>query len=91
MLSPETIQSSILGCRTPRTGQVCSLCVLFLVDVFNEANGDFLCLQWIRMLFFQKMKFKNEDDRQSYAIEHPEPLLYFALSSGSHSDPAVHF
>eukprot|EP00268_Persea_americana_P061306 TRINITY_DN7731_c0_g2_i2.p1 TRINITY_DN7731_c0_g2~~TRINITY_DN7731_c0_g2_i2.p1 ORF type:complete len:553 (-),score=96.80 TRINITY_DN7731_c0_g2_i2:179-1837(-) len=65
ILTAETIQSSILGCRTPRPGQ------------------------WLRTFFFPKMKFKSGDDRQSYAIEHPEPLLHFALSSGSRSDPAV--
>lgn len=35
ILTAETIQSSILGCRTPRPGQVCSLCALFLMDIFK--------------------------------------------------------
>lgn len=35
------------------------------------------------------MKFKTGDERKTFGIDHPEPLLYFALSSGSHSDPAV--
>ncbi|KAK7816184.1 hypothetical protein CFP56_000638, partial [Quercus suber] len=34
-------------------------------------------------------KFKVGDARKAYAIEHPEPLLHFALCSGSYSDPAV--
>ncbi|KAM7520550.1 hypothetical protein LguiB_019512 [Lonicera macranthoides] len=45
--------------------------------------------QWLRMLLPSRTKFKAGDGRQAYAIEHPEPLLHFALSSGSHSDPAV--
>lgn len=36
-----------------------------------------------------KTKFKAGDARKSYAIEQPEPLLHFALCSGSYSDPAV--
>ncbi|XP_022731236.1 uncharacterized protein LOC111285866 isoform X2 [Durio zibethinus] len=34
-------------------------------------------------------KFKASDEQQKYIIDHPEPLLYFALSSGLHSSPAV--
>ncbi|XP_057421007.1 uncharacterized protein LOC130715031 [Lotus japonicus] len=45
--------------------------------------------QWFRLLFSPKTKFKAGDGRQAYAIEHPEPLLHFALCSGNHSDPAV--
>ncbi|GAB4847090.1 hypothetical protein Ancab_026100 [Ancistrocladus abbreviatus] len=45
--------------------------------------------QWLRMLLSPKTKFKVGDERQAYAIEHPEPLLHFALCSGSHSDPAL--
>ncbi|MCD7448851.1 hypothetical protein HAX54_046944 [Datura stramonium] len=39
--------------------------------------------------FSSKGKFKMGDERQTYAIEHPEPLLHFALSSGNHSIPLV--
>ncbi|VFQ68474.1 unnamed protein product [Cuscuta campestris] len=45
--------------------------------------------QWIRVLLSSKAKFRTEDKRQAFVIEHPEPLLHFALSSGNHSDPAV--
>ncbi|MBA0642743.1 hypothetical protein Goklo_027086 [Gossypium klotzschianum] len=45
--------------------------------------------QWLRFLFPSKTKFKVRDPRRAYAIESPEPLLYFALSLGSYSDPAV--
>ncbi|XP_011004603.1 PREDICTED: uncharacterized protein LOC105111059 isoform X1 [Populus euphratica] len=45
--------------------------------------------QWIRTLLSSKSKFKTVEDRQSYATDHSEPLLHFALCSGSHSDPAV--
>ncbi|XWS26511.1 hypothetical protein CRYUN_Cryun26dG0038100 [Craigia yunnanensis] len=34
-------------------------------------------------------KFKASDEQQKYTIDHPEPLLYFALSCGLHSSPAV--
>ncbi|KAK6237534.1 hypothetical protein QUC31_003003 [Theobroma cacao] len=45
--------------------------------------------QWLRLLLSSRAKFKTGDERQAYAIEHPEPLLHFALCSGNHSDPAV--
>ncbi|KAG2301010.1 hypothetical protein Bca4012_059308 [Brassica carinata] len=45
--------------------------------------------QWLRLLLASK-KFKARgDERLAYAIDHPEPLLHFALTSGSHSDPPV--
>nr|POE67764.1 hypothetical protein CFP56_50020 [Quercus suber] len=47
------------------------------------------CCQWLWLLFSSKTKFKVGDARKAYAIEHPEPLLHFALCSGSYSDPAV--
>ncbi|XP_057529227.1 uncharacterized protein LOC130807872 isoform X1 [Amaranthus tricolor] len=45
--------------------------------------------QWLRMLLSPRTKFKSGDHRQAYALEHPEPILHFALCSGSHSDPAL--
>ncbi|KAL0332250.1 UNVERIFIED_CONTAM: hypothetical protein Scaly_2126500 [Sesamum calycinum] len=45
--------------------------------------------QWLRLLLSSKTKFKAGDDRQAYGTGRPEPLLHFALSAGSHSDPAV--
>ncbi|KAG8641291.1 hypothetical protein MANES_13G133300v8 [Manihot esculenta] len=45
--------------------------------------------QWLRLLLPSRSKFKTGDERQTYAIENPEPLLHFALCSGSHSDPVV--
>ncbi|XP_050366692.1 uncharacterized protein LOC126785128 isoform X2 [Argentina anserina] len=45
--------------------------------------------QWLRLLFNMQTKFKHGDVRKSYAIENLEPLLHFALCSGSYSDPAV--
>ncbi|KAM7252225.1 hypothetical protein ACFE04_024108 [Oxalis oulophora] len=45
--------------------------------------------QWLRLLLLSKTKFKSGDERQAYAIEHPQALLHFALCSGTHSDPAV--
>ncbi|PON54096.1 Ternary complex factor MIP1, leucine-zipper [Parasponia andersonii] len=45
--------------------------------------------QWLRLFLSPRTKFKAGDERQAYVIDHPEPLLHFALCSGSHSDPAV--
>ncbi|KAE9616533.1 putative ternary complex factor MIP1, leucine-zipper [Lupinus albus] len=45
--------------------------------------------QWLRLWFPSKIKPKVRDGRKGYAIRHPEPLLLFALCTGSHSDPAV--
>ncbi|XP_039058159.1 uncharacterized protein LOC120201657 isoform X1 [Hibiscus syriacus] len=45
--------------------------------------------QWLRFLFPSKTKFKVGDPRRAFAIESQEPLLHFALCSGSYSDPAV--
>ncbi|KAK4781081.1 hypothetical protein SAY87_017187 [Trapa incisa] len=45
--------------------------------------------QWIRLILSSKTKFKAGDDRQVYAVDHPEPLLHFALSCGTQSDPAI--
>ncbi|XP_007012494.2 PREDICTED: uncharacterized protein LOC18588192 isoform X1 [Theobroma cacao] len=39
--------------------------------------------------FLALHKFKASDEQQKYSIDHPEPLLYFALSCGLHSSPAV--
>nr|CAD1819517.1 unnamed protein product [Ananas comosus var. bracteatus] len=45
--------------------------------------------QWLRTLLYSKMKNKAGNEWQAHAIDQPEPLLRFALCSGSHSDPAV--
>ncbi|XP_061358775.1 uncharacterized protein LOC133302936 [Gastrolobium bilobum] len=45
--------------------------------------------QWLRLWFPSKTKSKVRDARKGYAIHRSEPLLLFALCSGSHSDPAV--
>ncbi|XP_023744271.1 uncharacterized protein LOC111892465 isoform X1 [Lactuca sativa] len=57
----------------------------------NSILGCKMCRsgQWLRLLLSSRKKFKSGDARQDYAIDHPEPLLHFALSSGCHSDPAV--
>ncbi|KAI4298382.1 hypothetical protein L6164_031951 [Bauhinia variegata] len=44
--------------------------------------------QWLRLLSLPT-KSKVSDARKAYAINRPEPLVLFALCSGSHSDPAV--
>ncbi|RRT61849.1 hypothetical protein B296_00017781 [Ensete ventricosum] len=45
--------------------------------------------QWLRSLLFSQVKIKDGDEWKAYAIRNPEPLIRFALCSGSHSDPAV--
>ncbi|BAT90893.1 hypothetical protein VIGAN_06218500 [Vigna angularis var. angularis] len=45
--------------------------------------------QWLRLWFPSMTKPKVRDARKGYAIHRPEPLLLFALCTGSHSDPAV--
>lgn len=45
--------------------------------------------QWLQSLLFPKSRCKSEDARKDYSIDHSQPLLYFALCSGSHSDPMV--
>ncbi|GAA0141206.1 hypothetical protein Leryth_004339 [Lithospermum erythrorhizon] len=45
--------------------------------------------QWFQSFFFPRTKLKAEGHLKAYAIEHPEPRLYFALCSGSSSDPPV--
>ncbi|KAJ0097108.1 hypothetical protein Patl1_28839 [Pistacia atlantica] len=117
-VSADTIQTSILGCRMCRPGQV--KCIIpspaslqitprrkrgkeTHESVFNSSGqnkavvilavpiclANHIQLHWIRLLLLSRGKFKTGDERQAYAIEHPEPLLHFALSSGNHSDPAV--
>ncbi|KAK8482080.1 hypothetical protein V6N12_037473 [Hibiscus sabdariffa] len=38
---------------------------------------------------FSLRKFKASVELQKYTIDHPEPMLHFALSCGLHSSPAV--
>lgn len=62
-----------------------------MIQVMFEVGADkaFSYVQWLRLLLSSKAKFKTGDERQAYAIDHPEPLLHFAICSGNHSDPAV--
>ncbi|KAL8097002.1 hypothetical protein AgCh_030184 [Apium graveolens] len=45
--------------------------------------------QWFQSLLFPKSKIKAGDPRKAYAIRRPQPLLKFALTSGSYCDPMV--
>ncbi|XP_021896587.1 uncharacterized protein LOC110813666 isoform X1 [Carica papaya] len=45
--------------------------------------------QWLRLLLPSKPKLKAGDARKAFAIQHPEPLLHFALCTGCYSDPAL--
>ncbi|XP_047321442.1 uncharacterized protein LOC124925478 [Impatiens glandulifera] len=65
IISADTIQNIILGCRMSRPGQ------------------------WLRLLLPSSRTKLSGDQRQAFSINQQEPLLHFALCSGSHSDPAV--
>ncbi|XP_071688994.1 uncharacterized protein [Rutidosis leptorrhynchoides] len=45
--------------------------------------------QWLQSLLFPMPRGKSRDARKDYAIVDAQPLLYFALCSGSHSDPML--
>ncbi|KAL9231619.1 hypothetical protein vseg_006821 [Gypsophila vaccaria] len=45
--------------------------------------------QWLLQLFHRNTKSRTRDDSNFFATDHPEPLSYFALSCGTHSDPPV--
>lgn len=48
--------------------------------------------QWLRTLLYPRIKSKVSKaghEWRAFAVAQPEPLLRFALCSGSHSDPAV--
>ncbi|KAI5056243.1 hypothetical protein GOP47_0028061 [Adiantum capillus-veneris] len=45
--------------------------------------------QWIQALLSPVTKLRTVHHRQAYAIDRPEPLSYFALCCGGHSDPPV--
>nr|XP_043629315.1 uncharacterized protein LOC122600633 [Erigeron canadensis] len=45
--------------------------------------------QWFQTFLFPSPKYKSRDARKAYAMKYPQPLVYFALCSGSHSDPMV--
>ncbi|KAK4752118.1 hypothetical protein SAY87_020916 [Trapa incisa] len=48
-----------------------------------------LPVQWLWLIIPSRWNSKEKDVPKSYAIDFPEHLLPFALSSGSYSDPAV--
>ncbi|XP_057794782.1 uncharacterized protein LOC131011052 [Salvia miltiorrhiza] len=44
---------------------------------------------WLQTLVSPGKKLKGGNKRHALAIEYPEPLVHFAVSSGAYSDPAV--
>ncbi|KAH6821320.1 hypothetical protein C2S53_006151 [Perilla frutescens var. hirtella] len=44
---------------------------------------------WLQTLLSPGKKLRPGSGRHALAIEYPEPLVHFALSSGAYSDPAV--
>ncbi|KAH7673984.1 hypothetical protein IHE45_08G041900 [Dioscorea alata] len=51
-----------------------------------QPHRSALCL---RVIFSPTMKFTKSNNKHKYTIDHPEPLVDFALSLGAHSDPGV--
>ncbi|KAL0915776.1 hypothetical protein M5K25_013231 [Dendrobium thyrsiflorum] len=59
----------------------------FAPPILTQRNDQGL---WLQTFKHPRIKFKARDQsRRFYAIEKKEPLLHFALCSGSHSDPAI--
>ncbi|XP_010927287.2 uncharacterized protein [Elaeis guineensis] len=56
----------------------------FWINIHNA-----LVMHWLRSLFTPAVKFMNGNGKHPYALDHPEPLAHFALSSGACSDPPV--
>jgi hypothetical protein len=55
-------------------------------------SASALLMQWLRTLLYPRIKSKVSKaghEWRAFAVAQPEPLLRFALCSGSHSDPAV--
>ncbi|XP_058073313.1 uncharacterized protein LOC131222306 [Magnolia sinica] len=44
---------------------------------------------WLRMVFSPGKKFRTGNGKHMYELDHPEPLVHFALCSGAYSDPMV--
>ncbi|KAL3830569.1 hypothetical protein ACJIZ3_019371 [Penstemon smallii] len=60
-------------------------------DIQNSILGirSHYSAPWLQNLLSPGKKLKTGTTKHAYAIEYPEPLVYFALCSGSNSDPAV--
>lgn len=53
-------------------------------------SGDISFLLLLcQALVLALQKFKVSEELKKYSVDHPEPLLSFALSCGMHSSPAV--
>ncbi|XP_073046286.1 uncharacterized protein [Primulina eburnea] len=60
-------------------------------DIQNSILGirSHYSARWLQTILTPGKKFKSASSKHIYAIEYPEPLVHFALSSGAYSDPAV--
>lgn len=52
-------------------------------------RSHFSAPQWLDTLLSPGKKFKPARTRHKFSIDHAEPLVHFALSSGVYSDPVV--
>lgn len=46
-------------------------------------------MQWLHSLLSPRKRFMTGSAEHPFAIEYSEPLVHFALSSGSYNDPMV--
>ncbi|XP_068647730.1 uncharacterized protein [Aristolochia californica] len=65
-----------------------------LVNAYVVQNAILGCQSrrsspWLRSFLLSGTKFRAGSGKHMYALDHHEPLVHFALCSGSYSDPAV--
>lgn len=60
-----------------------------IIQSFLIHNAFLPQMQRLLKLFSPGRKFKTGNTKHVYALEYPEPLVHFALSSGVYSDPVV--
>ncbi|KAI3938056.1 hypothetical protein MKW98_018612 [Papaver atlanticum] len=78
------IKSSILGCSSSSPAAHITTTVTtspsWLQTFFTPTGG---------IKLKKNNNKRNSSSRHIYSLDYPEPLVYFALSSGAYSDPAV--
>ncbi|KAI3871329.1 hypothetical protein MKW92_033032 [Papaver armeniacum] len=78
------IKSSILGCSSSSPASHITTTVTtspsWLQTFFTPTGG---------IKLKKNNNKRNSSSRHIYSLDYPEPLVYFALSSGAYSDPAV--
>ncbi|GMI81356.1 hypothetical protein like AT3G13000 [Hibiscus trionum] len=88
------IMHAYLAYGVPRNDtKLCSLMqkASYTVGGLSVCAADIECtvLKMNPATYRPQIKFNASNEQQKYTIDHPEPLLCFALSCGLHSSPAV--